>query len=67
MTQQEYEDALILNQFEEEDVEEISQEELKRKNYDLRSRTSGSKVDTLVQAKKTNALVKPRSSEETRA
>ena len=48
MTHQEYEDALILNQFEEEDVEEISQSEPKRKKYDLRSRASGSKVDTYV-------------------
>jgi hypothetical protein len=67
VTQQEYEDALILNQFEEEDVEEISQSEPKRKKYDLRSRASGSKVDTYVQEKKTNAPVKPGSSKETGA
>jgi len=67
VTQQEYEDALILNQFEEEDVEEISQSGHKRKKYDLKSKASGSKVDTSIQAKKTNALVKPRSSEETGA
>jgi ribonuclease HI len=58
LTQQDYEDALILNQFEEEDVEEISQKEPKRKKYDLRSRSNGSKVDIPVQTKKTNAPVK---------
>jgi len=67
VTQQEYEYALILNQFEEEDVEEISQSEPKRKKYDLRSRASGSKVDTSVQVKMTNAPVKPGSSKETGA
>ena len=38
LTQQYYEDALIINQFEEEDAEEIIQKEPKRKKYDLRSR-----------------------------
>jgi hypothetical protein len=58
LTQHDYEDALILNQFEEEDAEEITQKEPKRKKYDLRSRSNASKVDILVQTKKTNAPVK---------
>jgi hypothetical protein len=47
-----------LNQFEEEDDEEISQKEPKRKKYDLRSRSNGSKVDILVQTKNNNAPIK---------
>jgi hypothetical protein len=65
VTQQEYEDSFISNQFEEEDAEDISDSEPKRKMYDLRSRANGSKVDTFVQAKKTNAPVKPGSKKET--
>jgi hypothetical protein len=67
VTQQEYEDALILNQFEEEDAGEISQKEPKRKKYDLRSKASGSKVDTSIQTKNTSTPVKSRSSKETGA
>jgi hypothetical protein len=37
------------------------------KKYDLRSRTSGSKVYTFVQAKKTNTPVKSGSNKEARA
>jgi hypothetical protein len=58
LTQQDYEDALILNQFEEEDVEEIIQKEPKRKKYDLRSRSNTPKVDIPVPTKKTNALLR---------
>jgi hypothetical protein len=58
LTQQDYEDALILNQFEEGDVDEIIQKEPKRKKYDLRSRSNTPKVDIPVPTKKTNAPVK---------
>ena len=58
LTQKYYEDALILNHFEEEYAEEISQKEPKRKKYDLRSRSNGSKENIPIQTKKTNAPVK---------
>jgi hypothetical protein len=64
LTQQDYEDALILNQFEEEDAEEIIQKEPKRKKYDLRSKSNTPKVDIHVPIKKTNAPIKSGASKE---
>jgi hypothetical protein len=58
LTQQDYEDALILNQFEEGDVDEVIQKEPKRKKYDLRSRSNTPKVDTPVSTKKASTPVK---------
>jgi hypothetical protein len=52
VTQQDYEDALIANQFEEGDEDEIVQQEPKRKKYNLRSGSNAPKVDTLVSTKK---------------
>jgi hypothetical protein len=58
VTQQDYEDALILNQFEEGDADEIIQKEPKRKKYNLRSSSNTPKVDTPISTKKANTLVK---------
>jgi hypothetical protein len=58
LKQQDYEDALILNQFEEGDVDEVIQKDPKRKKYDLRSRSNTPKLDTLVSTKKASTPVK---------
>jgi hypothetical protein len=58
LTQHDYEDALILNQFEEGDVDEVIQKEPKRKKYDLRSRSNTPKVDIPVSTKKASTPVK---------
>ena len=58
MTQHDYEDALIANQFEEEDEDEIIQQEPKRKKYNLISGSYAPKVDTHVSTKKASAPVK---------
>jgi hypothetical protein len=60
VTQHDYEDALILNQFEEGDVDEVVQKEPKRKKYNLRSGSNTPKVDTPVSTKKANTPVKTR-------
>jgi hypothetical protein len=60
VTQKDYEDALILNQFEEGDADEVVQREPKRKKYNLRSGSNTPKVDTLVSTKKANTPVKTR-------
>jgi hypothetical protein len=49
---------LILNQFEEGDVDEVIHEEPKINKYDLRSRSNTPKVDIPVSTKKTNTPVK---------
>jgi hypothetical protein len=54
LTQYDYEEALILNQFEEGDANDVIQKEPKRNKYDLRSKSNTPKVPT----KKTNTLVK---------
>jgi hypothetical protein len=64
LTQQDYEYALILNQFEEGDANEVIQKEPKRKKYDLRSRSNTPKVDTLVSTKKASTPVKTRISKD---
>jgi hypothetical protein len=48
VTQQDYEDTLVSNQFEEGDTDETVQKEPKRKKYNLRSNLKAPKVDTLV-------------------
>jgi hypothetical protein len=58
VTQQDYEDALIANQFEEGYVDEIVQKERKRKKYNLRSGSNAPKVDTLVSTNKVSTPVK---------
>jgi ribonuclease HI len=58
VTQQDYEDTLISNQFEEGDADEIVQKEPKRKKYNLRSNSNAPKVDTPVSTKKANNPVK---------
>jgi hypothetical protein len=58
VTQQDYEDALISNQFEEGDADEIVQKEPKRKKYNLRSGSNAPKVDTHVSTKKASTPVK---------
>jgi hypothetical protein len=58
VTQQDYEDNLILNQFEEGAVDEIVQKEPKGKKYNLISNSNAPKVDTHVPTKKANNLVK---------
>ena len=58
VTQQDYEDALIANQFEEGNADEIVQKEPKRKKYNLRSGSNAPKVDTLVSTKKANTPIK---------
>jgi hypothetical protein len=60
VTQQDYENALIANQFEEGDVDEIVQKEPKRKKYNLISGSNAPKVDTPVSTKKANTPVKTR-------
>jgi hypothetical protein len=64
LTQQDYEDALISNQFEEGDADEIVQKEPKRKKYNLRSGSNAPKVDTPVSTKKANTPVKKRTIKE---
>jgi hypothetical protein len=61
VTQQDYEDALIANQFEEGDGDEIVQKEPKRKKYNLRSGSNAPKVDTPVSTKKASTPVKQES------
>jgi hypothetical protein len=58
VTQQDYEDALIANQFEEGDEDEIVQHEPKRKKYNLRSGSNAPKFDTHVSTKKASTPVK---------
>jgi hypothetical protein len=58
VTQQDYEDALIANQFEEGDGDEIVQQEPKRKKYNLRSGSNAPKVDTPVSTKKASTPIK---------
>jgi hypothetical protein len=58
VTQHDYEHALIANQFEEGDEDEIIQQEPKRKKYNLRSSSNAPKVDTLVSTKKASTPVK---------
>jgi hypothetical protein len=60
VTQQDYENALIANQFEEGDVDEIVQKEPKRKKYNLISGSNAPKVDTPVSTKKASTPVKTR-------
>jgi hypothetical protein len=52
VTQQEYEDTLIANQFEEGDGEEIVQHEPTGKRYNLRSSSQEPKVDIPISTKK---------------
>ena len=58
VTQQDYEDALIANQFEEGDGDEIVQQKPKRKKYNLRSGSNAPKVDTHVSTKKASTPIK---------
>jgi hypothetical protein len=58
VTQQDYEDALILNQFEKGDDDEIIQKKPKRKKYNLRSSSNTPKVDTPISTKKASTPVK---------
>jgi hypothetical protein len=58
VTQQDYEDALIFNQFEEGDVDEIIQKEPKRKKYNLRSGSNAPTMDTPISTKKASTPVK---------
>jgi hypothetical protein len=60
VTQQDYEDTLIANQFEEGNEDEIVQQEPKRKKYNLRSGSNAHKVDTPVSTKKASTPVKTR-------
>jgi hypothetical protein len=54
VTQQEYEDTLIANQFEEGDGEEIFQHEPLGKRYNLRSGSQAPKVDIPISTKKSS-------------
>jgi hypothetical protein len=60
LIEQDYEYALILNQFEEGDADEVIQKESKRKKYDLRSRLKTCKVDITVSTKKDDTPFKSR-------
>jgi hypothetical protein len=57
VTQQEYEDTLIANQFEEGDGEKIVQHELTGKRYNLRSGSQAPKVDIPISTNKANTSV----------
>jgi hypothetical protein len=63
VAQQDYDDTLILNQFEEGATDEIVKKEPKRKKYKLRSNSNAPKVDTLVSTKKAHNPVKAEFSE----
>jgi hypothetical protein len=58
VTRKDYEDALIFNQFEEGDVDDIIQNEPKRKKYNLRSSSNAPTVDTPISTKKASTPVK---------
>jgi hypothetical protein len=58
VTQQDYKDTLISNQFEEGDVDETVQKEPKRKKYNLRDNSNAPKEDTPISTNKVNNPVK---------